>query len=338
MTERAPEVSVIIPTYNIEKYIGACLDSVLAQTFQDFECICVNDGSTDDTLAILRSYAARDSRIRIIDQVNQGGSAARNVALNVARGRYISFLDNDDLYHPQYLEILHHYAEKERADIAVCNYGVFFGDDAVEFKDYGTAFVRPKLVTSRPFYDYIVRKKKIHMLMWTKLYRRELLENIRFALTLPAINDVLFNLETLRSAKKLVTCRYTLIWHRILAESQTSRKVSEKKIYEYKDLVSAVNERILTADLSGREKKYLKLFNTKNAYYNFVYSLMTFNDLSEQDPIFGLILETLDELENRGYIQPRMLKIQDRLIYKAFKGKHLKTVRRLMKIRKILTH
>lgn len=338
MDERTPEVSIIIPTYNIEKYIGACLESVLSQTFQDFECICVNDGSTDGTLSILQSYAARDRRIRVIDQTNQGGSAARNVALNVARGRYISFLDNDDLYHPQYLEILHHYAEKEGADIAVCNYGVFFGDDAVEFTDYGKNFVRPKLVTSRPFYDYVVRKKKIHMLMWTKLYRREILENIRFALTLPAINDVLFNLETLRAARKLVTCRYTLIWHRILAESQTSSKVSEKKIYEYKDLVSAVNERILTEDLSGREKKRLKLFNTKNAYYNFIYSLMIFNDLSEKDPMFGLILETLDELESRGYIDSSMLKIQDRLIYRAFKAKRLKTVRRLMKIRKLLTH
>ncbi len=334
-----PKVSVIIPVYNMERFIGACLDSVLNQTFSDFECICINDGSTDGTLQILKQYEQKDSRIKLIDQANQGGSAARNVGLNVAQGEWISFLDNDDLYHPQYLEILLGYAEKYGADISVCNYGVFFNDDPVNFETYNAQQLKkPKLITSKPFYDYVVRKKKIHMLMWTKLYKKEILENIRFALALPAINDILFNLETLSASKKVVTCPYTLITHRILQTSQTSSKVTPKKILEYKDLIYAVERSFEHKDLTQKERKSLKIFNTKNAFYNFVYLMVKFNDLSQNAEVYHSILETLDQLEGEGLILPSKLKFQDKMLYNAFKSGNLRRVKSVMRFRDLFTH
>lgn len=334
-----PEVSVIIPVYNMERFIGACLDSVLNQTFKNFECICVNDGSTDGTLGILKKYAEKDSRIKLIDQPNQGGSAARNVGLNVAKGEWVSFLDNDDLYHPQYLELLVRYAKTYDADVSVCNYGVFFNNDPVVFETYDVQRLKaPKLISTNPFYDYIVRKKKIHMLMWTKLYKREILENIRFALTLPAINDILFNLEVLKAARKVVTCSYTLITHRILQTSQTSSKVTSKKIIEYKDLIYAVERTFEDQNLNAKERQKLRLFNTKNAFYNFVYLMVKFNDLSDNAEVYDLILETLEQLETEGLIAPSELKFQDRLLYTAFKARKLDRVKILMKIRDFLTH
>ncbi len=334
-----PKVSVIIPVYNMERFVGACLDSVLNQTFKDFECICVNDGSTDGTLNILKKYAEKDGRIKLIDQSNQGGSAARNVGLNAAEGEWVSFLDNDDLYHPQYLELLLKYAQAYDADVSVCNYDVFFNDDPVRFEPYDVSKLKtPKLVSSAPFYDYIVRKKKIHMLMWTKLYKREILENIRFALTLPAVNDILFNLEVLKTARKVVTCGYTLISHRILQTSQTSTKVTPKKVIEYKDLIYAVERAFEDKALSAKERQKLRLFNTKNAFYNFVYLMVKFNDLSDNGEVCSLILETLEQLESEGVITPSELKFQDRLLYAAFKSRKPGRVRTLMKIRDFLTH
>ena len=91
-----PKISVIIPVYNVEKYLRECLDSLLNQTFKDIEIICVNDGSTDGSLNILNEYASKDSRFIIINQNNQGLSAARNNGLNVAKGDYVAFLDSDD--------------------------------------------------------------------------------------------------------------------------------------------------------------------------------------------------------------------------------------------------
>jgi glycosyltransferase involved in cell wall biosynthesis len=93
-----PKVSVIIPVYNVDKYLKQCLDSVATQTLRDIEIICVNDGSTDGSLAILEEYAKKDSRIVVINQKNQGAGLARNKALKCAQGRYFVFMDSDDFY------------------------------------------------------------------------------------------------------------------------------------------------------------------------------------------------------------------------------------------------
>lgn len=112
-----PKISVIIPVYNVEKYLRRCLDSVLAQTFTDWEAICVNDGSPDNSAQILAEYAERDSRFKIISKENGGLSDARNAGMAVAKGTFINFLDSDDLIHPQTFEIACALVEQEGADI-----------------------------------------------------------------------------------------------------------------------------------------------------------------------------------------------------------------------------
>lgn len=101
-----PFFSIIIPVYNVAPYLRECLDSILSQTFMDWEAICVDDGSTDGSGAILDEYAARDSRIRVIHQPNAGVSAARNAALDIVRGKYFGFMDPDDILHKEYIEHL----------------------------------------------------------------------------------------------------------------------------------------------------------------------------------------------------------------------------------------
>ena len=103
--------SLIIPVYNVRQYLRDCLDSVLAQTCTDWEAVCVNDGSTDDSPSILREYAAKDTRIRIIDQSNGGLSAARNVGIKAAKGEYIFLLDSDDWIVPDALERLNRHLD-----------------------------------------------------------------------------------------------------------------------------------------------------------------------------------------------------------------------------------
>ena len=98
--------SIIIPVYNVEKYLRDCLDSVLAQSCQDWEAICVNDGSTDNSLGILKEYADKDVRFKVFSQTNQGQSAARNLAMGKAQGKYVLFLDSDDWWEPDALKVL----------------------------------------------------------------------------------------------------------------------------------------------------------------------------------------------------------------------------------------
>ena len=112
-----PKVSIIVPVYNVEKYLRQCLDSVLNQTFQEFEAICINDGSTDSCAQILDEYAKKDSRIKVITQDNKGLSEARNTGLKHVQGDYVFFLDSDDSIHPQCLDICHSFIQKDNADM-----------------------------------------------------------------------------------------------------------------------------------------------------------------------------------------------------------------------------
>ena len=118
-----PKVSVIIPVYNVEKYLRECLDSVVNQTLKDIEIICINDGSPDNSLAILEEYAKKDSRIIVISQENSGVSTARNVGIDLAKGDYLYFIDADDYAEPDLLELSYQKALSTQCDIV--NFGFF---------------------------------------------------------------------------------------------------------------------------------------------------------------------------------------------------------------------
>jgi glycosyltransferase involved in cell wall biosynthesis len=124
--------SIIIPVYNVEPYLRQCLDSVLGQTFCDWEAVCVNDGSTDGSASILEEYANRDSRIKVITQGNGGLSAARNKGLSVARGDYVLFLDSDDCLERNALEVL---SENLKDEDLLCFSGRRYFEDQQTFND-----------------------------------------------------------------------------------------------------------------------------------------------------------------------------------------------------------
>lgn len=120
-----PEITVAIAAYNAEKYIAACIESVLSQTFSDFELIVADDGSDDKTLEVCRARAEKDGRIRIISLRHGGVAAARNALVAAANGEYLAFIDSDDVVHPQYLEILYFAVSAAKADMAVCAFSEF---------------------------------------------------------------------------------------------------------------------------------------------------------------------------------------------------------------------
>ena len=117
-----PAISIIIPMYNVEKYLPRCLDSVLNQTFTDWQAICVDDGSPDNSGKIAEQYAARDSRFVVIHKKNGGLSDARNVGMPHATGKYIMYLDSDDFIHPQTMEIVYDMAQRDNSDIVSFTY------------------------------------------------------------------------------------------------------------------------------------------------------------------------------------------------------------------------
>ncbi len=121
-----PKISIIIPMYNVEKYLRRCLDSVLNQTFSDWQAICVDDGSPDNSGAIAEEYAAKDKRFVVVHKENGGLSDARNAGMPYADGKYIMYLDSDDFIHPQTMEIAYDVIEKNKSDIASFSYDRFY--------------------------------------------------------------------------------------------------------------------------------------------------------------------------------------------------------------------
>jgi glycosyltransferase involved in cell wall biosynthesis len=172
-------ISVIVPVYRVEKYIRLCVESILGQTYPDFELILVDDGSPDSCGAICDEYAAKDTRVRVIHKENGGLSDARNAGLDIARGEYITFVDSDDYIAPNMLELLLNKLERYGADISVCGYRMVFEDSSEtdelpeEDKDFcmtGPEALKP-LLEGAPH---------MPVASWGKLYRAELFADIRF--------------------------------------------------------------------------------------------------------------------------------------------------------------
>lgn len=145
-----PLISVIVPVYNVEKYIAACVDSILAQTYTNLEILLVDDGSTDSSGALCDEYARRDVRVRVIHQENEGLSDARNTGMQSAQGTYFAFVDSDDFIAGDYIAYLYGMIEKHHAQIAVCGYQKVYPGD--ENSCYGTRTDKHNSVNSEKVY------------------------------------------------------------------------------------------------------------------------------------------------------------------------------------------
>lgn len=195
-------VSVIVPVYQVEVYLAKCLDSILAQTFTDFECILVDDGTKDDCPRIMADYAARDGRIRCIHKENGGLSSARNAGLDIARGEYIAFVDSDDTVEPTMLADAVAAAERTGAQLVVYNYRLVTeagAQDAYLPMRDETLYL-DQMGLANYFYRYWM--PYVHgQEAWCRLYRRDIIENhhLRYA-----PNDEVFAEDTLFSAMYLM--------------------------------------------------------------------------------------------------------------------------------------
>lgn len=117
-----PKISIIVPIYNVEKYLQKCVDSILCQTYKNLEIILVNDGSPDNCPAICDEYAKKDKRIKVIHKQNGGVSSARNAGLDVATGKYVQFVDSDDWVEPEYSKTMINLIEENNCDLGICGY------------------------------------------------------------------------------------------------------------------------------------------------------------------------------------------------------------------------
>lgn len=271
-----PKVSVILPCYNAEKYLRQCVDSILNQTMEDLELICVDDGSSDSTLEILRSYQDADPRVRLLTQENAGAGAARNNGLRQARGEYLSFLDADDFFEPEMLWEAVNAAEQYKADYVV------FGSDRYHM-DTG-AFVEVPWTTRRsdipPYMPFTYRELTDNVFLsfvgwaWDKLYRRSFVEhnNLWFQ-EQRTTNDMLFVFSALVTAKRIAVVDKVLA-HQRRGSSESLSVTREKSWHCFYDALTALKDRLVQEGIFWElEKDYIN--------YSLHFCLWHLNSLAE---------------------------------------------------------
>lgn len=217
-------MSVIIPVYNAEKYLRGCMDSVLGQTLRELEVICVDDGSTDGSAAILEEYAEKDSRVRVLRQENKGAGAARNLGIDAARGEYAAFIDADDWVEKSYCSELVQCADEHSSDIVVCRAQRF--DDATGKPLPSDWMLKEQYIPGKAFTPEDIKKfifQFTYGQVWDKLFRRDFINanGIRFP-GIRAAEDTSFAYISLLSAKRIAVQPSVLIHYRVNRTGTTS--------------------------------------------------------------------------------------------------------------------
>ena len=200
-------ISIIVPIYNVENYLRQCLDSIMNQTYQKFECLLINDGSPDNSAEICREYVSKDSRFCYFEKENEGVSSSRNLGIERSRGEYVTFIDSDDWVESDYLEVLYRALLEEQADIAISTYKQFNMDDNCYYlhsyqRGYDRkVFTNAELIDSLPLlYGY----DNTYNFVSCKLVSREILECIRFNLSTSYGEDMEFWNKVFLLSKKIV--------------------------------------------------------------------------------------------------------------------------------------
>ena len=221
------KVSVVMPIYNAYDYLRPAIDTVLGQTLSDIELICVDDGSTDNTLEVLKEYQAADERVRIVTENNAGPSVARNKGLVRARGKYVIFLDADDFYDATLIEKLYNIAERDSLDIAICKFDIYNNrkakyEDNIK-SDHGEIFEEGRVVSHSEYPDVILSCTTGYI--WNKLFLKSFLleKELVFDPELRVFEDTHFVVSALSLADRVGKCFERLIHHRVYSNQPRSK-------------------------------------------------------------------------------------------------------------------
>jgi glycosyltransferase involved in cell wall biosynthesis len=239
------KISVIMPIYNAFDYLKPAIDSVLNQTLSDIELICVDDGSTDNSLSLLKEYQQSDERVRIITENNAGPSMARNKGLARARGKYVIFLDADDFFDYTLLEKLYNMAEEHSLDITVCKFDIYNNrksnfEDNIR-SDHGEIFSEATVVSKNDYPDVILSCTTGYV--WNKLFRKEFVleKELAFDPDLKVFEDTHFVVTSLSLAERVGKCSERLIHHRVYS-NQFRNKFLRKYYRQVPEVYAKIKE------------------------------------------------------------------------------------------------
>lgn len=306
-------ISIIIPIYKVEKFLPQTLLSIQNQTFTDFEAICVNDGSPDNCLNIIKQFTKNDERFKLIDQHNSGISVARNAGINIATGKYIMFLDGDDYLHPQAMEFAYKTIEKSNADICDFGYEEVMEDEKTKFPcltidDYKSV--------SDVFLKYLKREFYPVVMVWNKIYKAEFVKKTSFKPYHPG-EDTIWTFEILAKIKKFATFDNKLIYY-VQNSKSIMHQISEEKFI--------LNHAAIMYEISASTKQMIE----SEKYANLHGDLIHFLNDCHREVFKNLILKPLRQKMDIKIIQNNFTRYQQYINLHSPYLKPLKLKRRLI--------
>lgn len=296
-------ISVIIPAYNVEKYIEKCINSVLNQTYTNLEIIILNDGSTDNTKQILDGFENKDPRIKIIHKENTGVSDTRNLGLEIAKGDYIGFVDSDDEIRTNMYEFLLSDLISNDADISHCGFELVKLNVSKVFNGTNKLWMQ----SQREAMVSLLKADLFEPSSCTKLYKRTVVENIKFNTEVKFNEDLLFNVEAFKNAQKIVfhdVPLYKYKYNPLSASRSTQNYKIQENVLEVSELLNSI--------LSG-----LDIDDIKNQFYvNKLISVYRalFDEKLNHTGLGIKTRELLKKSDNK-YLDTRILYLKYSLLY-----------------------
>lgn len=306
------KISLIIPIYNAEKYLSECLQSVAEQSYQDFECLCINDGSSDTSEEIVKAIVEKDTRFVLINQPNSGCSAARNTGIAKAQGEYLAFLDQDDALHPQALEMLLKMIEKHNADAATFAYQNVAESFKIEnVPHYETSDLHEELIDN-PWDDFFKNKKGASVVVWTRLYRRSVFGGLNFPCDVQPAEDSVYTLKFLQKCQSLVRTELPLMYYRDSATSIMNRGITAKYVRSHLKACCDIYEYFIASGiLSEKKEKQLRYYLARMFYKTTISQVLRCKNFDPE--MIAWVVAELRKLRASNIFEPQVLELRKRL-------------------------
>lgn len=308
------KITIIVPVYNTENYLEDCLNSLMSQTYTNIEILLVNDGSQDNSLNICKEYATKDKRIKVIDKKHSGVSDTRNTGIKKSTGKYLTFIDSDDIIEKDYIERLYNTIKDTNSDVVVSGYSIIEKHLSKDIK-----YINETKIFKYKDIEKDLINTHYFSSICTNLYKKELIENIEFDQHLRFVEDWLFSYYSLKKAKivYLPYCGYKYLQHK----SSTTHNYTYENMKEYVLNNKYVLEKIKT-------KKNNDLINNRMfTKINYALNKLCLNKKIKSKDIKKIYIEFMDlvnykdlDLSNISY-ESKLNKIRLYLLYK----KHLHT-------------
>lgn len=250
------KISIVVPVYNTQAYIERCLDSILAQTYPNFEVICIDDGSKDDAGKLCDAYRKRDNRIHVYHIENHGVSYARNYGLSLMKGSWFCFVDSDDWIEPNYLERMYRLAIERQCHVVACGIDMVY--ESVAGTEEGNEQILVFDSSQNCIQNFICGENSMHGLVWNKLYNRKMFGDVRFDEQLKVNEDCMYSYEIMSEcdAACLTTMR---LYHWYIRQDSACHKKAERADFSGANVFLNLYDK-----LQGKDMEKAQRFLCKN--------------------------------------------------------------------------